>query len=314
MKPFIVVSDGMDERLFGELVSIGEFHVHPKSLVDSSELESLLPDVSGLVVRSKTKIRSDILAMAPRLRYVIRAGEGTDNIDKAACATRGIKVSNTPGANNNAAAEHTLALMLTVLRHTAHAHRSMQEGGWEKDRFVGLELAGKTIGVVGLGKIGTLVAKRLAGFEPNILYFDPSVKESPLFYARHVPSLEELFRSCDIVTIHVPLTRETEGLIDGRLIGMMPNRAVLINAARGGVVDEEALYQALLCKGIRGAGLDVYASGTLEQGSKLRGLHNIVLTPHLGASTEEAQMRVGRRVVDLLKDFFLKGSQNVEGN
>ena len=307
-KPFIVVSDGMDGRVFSRLASIGDFDVHPEATVDGEALGALLPRVTGLVVRSKTKVSPEMLAKAPCLKYVIRAGEGTDNIDKAACAKRGIKVSNTPGSNSHAAAEHAIALMLTVLRHTAHAHRSVKEGRWEKGLFKGLELGGKSIGIVGFGKIGQLVAKKLLGFEPQVHYFDPFVEESPLPYARPAASLEDVFRICDIVTIHVPLMEATRGLVGDRLIGMMRSHAVLVNVARGGIVDEGALYRALSKKAIRGAGVDVYAAGALEQDSKLRELDNIVFTPHLGASTREAQERVGETAVHLLEEFFLKGN------
>lgn len=308
MKPFIVVSDGMDEAFFNELLSVEEFDVHPERVLSQEGLAKLLPRVAGLVVRSRTKVLPGLLDRASRLKYVIRAGEGTDNIDKSACAGRGIKVSNTPGANNLAAAEHTVALMLSVLRHTARAHLSMKGGKWEKGLFTGLELTGKTVGIVGLGKIGTLVAEKLMGFEPDVLYFDPSVETSDLPYVKAVSSLEEIFRRSDIVTVHVPLMESTRGLIDGGLIGLMRPHGVLINAARGGIVDEGALCRALSEGKIRGAGVDVFASGTLEQDSGLRRLDNVVLTPHLGASTEEAQARVGGMVVHLLKEFFLNGN------
>ncbi len=304
MKPFILVCDGMDKQAFEKLQQIEELEVHPQSRIEPRELNQLLPQVSGLVVRSQTRVNEEVLAKAAQLRYVIRAGEGTDNIDKVLCAQKGIKVSNTPGANNNSAAEHTLALMLTVLRKTAWAHASMAKGAWEKSLWTGNELTHKKIGIVGFGRVGQIVAKRLAGFEPKILYYDPFVKESPLKYAHKAQNLEELFQTCDIVTLHTPLVESTRGLVSRKLLEMMPAHAILVNVSRGGIVDEDALFNVLSQNKIRAAGFDVFATEPLEENHRLRGLPNLIMTPHLGASTEEAQRRVGEMVVDQLEAFF----------
>ena len=304
-RPFIVVSDGMETNTFDHLKNIKELDVYPKSSVDQEELNRFLPNISGMVVRSKTSITHQTLEKAPHLRYIIRAGEGTDNIDKLACAKKGIKVSNTPGTNSNSAAEHTIALMMSILRYTNHAHKSMSRGRWDKKLFVGLELFQKVIGIVGFGKIGTLVARRLSGFDPRVLFYDPFVMHSDLPYASQVSSMEEVFENSDIITIHIPLTKETRGIVNGELLKLMKPHSILINASRGGIVDEDALYQVLCDGKIRGAGLDVFSTEPLEEDSPLRELGNVVLTPHLGASTVEAQERAGKMVLHQLQEFFI---------
>lgn len=306
-KPFIVVSDGMDAEIFKSLQAVSEFEVHPKKKVTQEELAELLPKMNGLIIRSATTVNKDLLDKAPNLKYVIRAGEGTDNIDKVECEARGVKVSNTPGANANSAAEHAIALMMTVLRHTAQANASMKAGKWDKAAFTGLELWKKKVGIVGFGKIAQIVAKRISGFEPEVLFFDPFVEKTDIPYAKKAQTIEEVFSSCDIITIHLPLMDATKGLINEKLLGMMKPQAILVNAARGKIVDENALYQALKEKKFRAAGFDVFANEPLEENSKLLELDNLVVTPHLGASTEEAQLRVGEIAVDIMKEFFING-------
>ncbi|MDD0854890.1 hydroxyacid dehydrogenase [Halobacteriovorax sp. GB3] len=305
MKPFIVVSDGMDKDVFANLQEQAEFEVHPKAKLTQDELKELLPKVNALVIRSATTVDAELLKSAPNLKYVIRAGEGTDNIDKVKCEELGVKVSNTPGANNNSAAEHAIALMMTVLRKTAYAHSTMKNGGWDKSKYTGLELANKKIGVVGFGRIGQIVAKRLSGFEPEVLFFDPFLEKSDIPYATKAKDLEEIFSTCDVITLHTPLMDSTRGLVDEKLLGLMKPDSVLVNASRGGIVNEEALFNILNEGKIRGAGFDVYATEPLEENSKLRTLENLVMTPHLGAATEEAQIRVGAMAFDQLKEFFL---------
>ena len=308
MKPFIVVSDGFDKSLFNQLVSIADLEVHPKSKVTPEELEKLLPRINGLVIRSATTVTSDLLEKAPQLKYVIRAGEGTDNIDKVACQKKGVKVSNTPGSNSNSAAEQAIALMMTVLRKTAFAHASIKAGKWEKALFNGNELWKKTVGFVGFGKIAQIVAQRISGFEPRVLFYDPVVKQSSLSYAKQAATLDEVFKNSDIVTIHVPLAPKTKDLVNQTYLEMMKPDAILINCARGGIVNEDDLYVHLKEKNIKGAGFDVFKDEPLPANSKLLSLDNLVMTPHLGASTDEAQLRVGEMAMHQLQEFFLKNN------
>jgi len=308
MKPLIVVCDGMDKEVFKTLQDVSNFEVHPEPKNSQDTIQSLLPKASALVIRSATTITADFLEKAPNLKLVIRAGEGTDNIDKAACAAKGVKVANTPGANNNSAAEHAIALMMTVLRNTAAANATMKNGGWDKSKYTGIELANKKVGIVGFGRIGQIVAKRLMGFEPEILFFDPFIETSDLPYAKKAKDLNEIFSTCDIITLHTPLMDKTKGMINAELLNLMPAHAIIVNASRGGIVDEDALLDTLKSGKIKGAGFDVFATEPLEESSPLRSLDNIVLTPHLGASTEEAQLRVGQMAVSQLQEFFLNSN------
>ena len=306
-KPFIVFSDGLNEKIFQEFKEIEDFDVFPEKKISRDRLLEIAPDISGLVIRSATTVDQELINHCSQLKYIIRAGEGTDNIDKKYCTDRGIKVSNTPGANSNSAAEHAIALMMSVLRKTPWANQSMIESRWDKSLYTGNELWKKTIGFVGFGRIGKIVAKRLSGFEPNIIFYDPFI-ENDLEPGYRKKSLEEVFTESDIITIHTPLTDETKNLVDEKLLGLMHPGAILINAARGGIVNEEHLFTLLTDKKIRGAGLDVFAKEPLEENSPLRSLSNVVMTPHLGASTEEAQERVGLMAAQQLKEFFINGN------
>ena len=303
-KPFIVFSDGSDKEVFDAISKNSALEVYNKPKVSQDELKTLLPKISGLVIRSATKVNKELIDAAPNLKYVVRAGEGTDNIDKAYCKEKGIKVSNTPGANNNSAAEHAVALMLTVLRKTAQADASMKNGEWNKDAFTGNELSNKTVGIMGFGRIGQIVSKRISGFEPKILFFDPLVHQTQVNWATKVNSLEELFSQSDIITIHTPLIDATKGVVNAALLSKMKPTAILINAARGKIVNENDLFETLKNKKIKGAGFDVFANEPIEAESKLKTLDNIVLTPHLGGSTEEAQFRVGEMAAHQIVEFF----------
>jgi len=308
MKPFIVVPDGFDKTLFEELKKNPNLEVHPTSKVSQDELKALLPKVDGLIIRSATTVNAELLALAPKLKIVIRAGEGTDNIDKTLCAEKNVKVANTPGANNNSAAEQAVALMMSCLRNTPFADKTMHEGKWEKNALTGLELWKKKVGIVGFGRIGQIVAKRISGFEPEVLFFDPILEKSDLPNTRKVNDLKEIFSICDVVTIHTPLLAQTKGMITGELLGMMKKDAILINAARGGIVDEDALYTILKDKKIRAAGFDVFAVEPLPADSKLKELTNLIMSPHVGASTEEAQFRVGEMAVFQINEFFVNNN------
>jgi D-3-phosphoglycerate dehydrogenase len=308
MKPFIVVCDGMDKEVFESLQAVSEFEVHPERKLSQDQLKELLPKASALVIRSATSVTADYLEMAPNLKYVIRAGAGTDNIDKVACEAKGVKVSNTPGANNNSAAEHAVGLMLSTLRKIPAANATMKHGGWDKSKYEGNELANKKVGIVGFGQIGKIVAKRLMGFEPEVLFYDPFCESSDLPYCKKAVSVEQIFEECEIITLHTPLMEETKGMINKDLFAKMRSDAILVNASRGGIVDEQALYETLKAGKIRAAAFDVFATEPLPENDQLRSLDNIVLTPHLGAATQEAQLRVGEMAVHQLKEYFLNNN------
>ena len=305
MKPFILVSDGMEAKLFQDLQNTKELEVHPENKVKREKIKELGPKINALVIRSATTVDPELLSWCPNLQYVIRAGEGTDNINKVACNEVGVKVSNTPGANANSAAEQAIALMFAVLRYSARADASMKKGEWDKNSFTGLELWKKTVGFVGFGNIGKIVAKRLAGFEVQVVYYDPYCLSSDIPYARKTDDLNEVFKNSDVITIHTPITDGTRGMVNRDLLGQMKKEAILINAARGGIVNEDDLFACLKEKKIRGAGLDVFKTEPLTTENPWRVLDNVVLAPHLGASTEEAQLRVGEMAVYQIKEFFL---------
>ncbi|MCB9092795.1 MAG: hydroxyacid dehydrogenase [Halobacteriovoraceae bacterium] len=309
-KSFILVCDGMDKKLFSELSSNPKFEVYPEAKNSQETIAEIRKKAHGMVIRSATCPDKEFLQDCPNLKYIIRAGEGTDNIDKAACAELGIKVSNTPGANNNSAAEHALALMMTVLRKTALANTSMHSGKWEKASFTGNELTNKTIGIVGFGRIGQLLAKRLIGFDPKILFFDPIIDTHSVPYdnIQKVHSVEDIFKSADIISIHTPLNNHTRNMVNYQLLSSMKSNAILVNAARGNIVVEEDLVKALKEGKLKGAALDVFSSEPLAETSPLLGIENLVLTPHLGGSTDEAQFRVGEMAVHQLNEFFVNGN------
>jgi D-3-phosphoglycerate dehydrogenase len=309
MKPNILVCDGMDKEIFEQLQSNDFFDVHPSPKNSAEKINELRSKAHGVVIRSATNIDKNFIDGAPNLKYVIRAGEGTDNIDKAYCQQKGIKVSNTPGANNNSAAEHAVALTLSLLRHIPAANSSMKEGKWDKASFTGNELWKKKVGIFGFGRIGQLYAKRISGFEPEIFFYDPSMVNHGVEYKNitKANSLEDLFSKCDVISIHVPLNEKTKNSVNKSLLSKMKDGAILINAARGNIINEQDLVECLRSQNIKVA-LDTFASEPLEKGDALQSdLPNLILTPHLGGSTEEAQLRVGQMSYDQLVQFFVEG-------
>jgi len=267
------------------------------------ELLEAIREYSAVIVRSATTIDSDVIESGANLLVIGRAGVGIDNIDVEAATRRGIIVTNTPQANSIATAEQTMALMLAVARHTAHAHGSVANGTWERSRYTGIELAGKTLGIVGFGRIGREVARRARSFSMEVIAYDPYVTEQA---AREqsvtLVELDTLFGGSDFVTLHCALSPDTENLIDKSAIAKMKADAILINAARGGLVDEPALAEALASGQLRGAGIDVYSEEPPPADHPLVGLPNVVHTPHLGASTAEAQSDVAEQVVSQVLD------------
>lgn len=257
------------------------------------ELVGVLPDYDALIVRSETKVTATVLAAGSKLRVVTRAGVGTDNIDVPAATERGIVVLNTPGANTIAAVEHTLAVTLSLLRQVPRADASLRAGKWERKNFVGSELYRKTLGVLGFGRIGREVATRARAFGMEVLVYDPFVSHAAAeAIGATALSFEGVVERADILTLHLPLSAETTGIMGARELARMKRGAFLINCARGGLVDEAALVEALTSGHLGGAALDVFAQEP-PTGSPLLSLPNVVVTPHLAASTDEAQEGVG---------------------
>ncbi len=280
------------------------YQIAPKPL----ELEKTLAGVGAWLVRSETKITADWIAKAPVLRLIGRAGVGVDNIDLPAATRRGIAVVNAPAANTLAACEHAVALMLSLARHIPQADASIHAGKWERGKFVGVELFGKTLGVVGLGRIGREVAKRAQAFGMRLIGFDPFITDSSAREMGVEPkSLLELLAAADFVTLHVPGGDKTNGMISAAALAKSKKGIRIINCARGELIDNQALADALKSGQVGGAALDVFQAEPLPADSPLRGLSNLILTPHLGASTAEAQNRVATELAQAVVDFHDKG-------
>lgn len=272
--------------------------VHVRLGLDTAALLQALPDYDALVVRSATRVTAEVIAAGPKLRVIGRAGTGVDNIDVEAATQRGITVVNAPASNNVAVAELTIGLLLSLARHIPASHMSVQEGKWERSKFMGWEVRGKTLGLLGLGRIGSQVARRARGFEMHIIAFDPVVSfDRAAQLGVEILPLEEVVAHSDIVSVHVPLVDSNRNLINAEMIQRMQPGAYLINASRGGIVDEAALLEALNSGHIAGAALDVFNSEPPSE-NPLVGHPNVITTPHLGASTLEAQAQTGTDVAE----------------
>lgn len=271
-------------------------------------LKDALVDAAALVVRSETQVTAELMGLAPKLRIVARAGVGTDNIDLEEATRRGIPVLTAPGANSNSAAEHAVALMLSLCRKIPAAARTMAEGKWDRKQFEGTELRGKTLGILGLGRIGTTVAKIAHAFGMTVIALDPFVvAQHALALGVELLPLEEVLKRADIITLHLALTDDTRHLLNADRLAMMKKGAMIVNTARGALIDDAALVAALASGQLSGAALDVFEPEPLPADSPLRGAANIVLTPHLGASTKEAQTRVAAEIAEAVRDALLKG-------
>lgn len=274
-----------------------------------SDLQQALQAADGAIVRSGTRITAEVLENPGKLRAIARAGVGVDNIDVAAATRKGIVVMNTPGGNTISAAEHTIALLLALARHIPAADATMKAGRWDRGKFVGTQVAGKTLGVIGLGRIGREVARRAAGLDMNVIGFDPflSPDRAKQLGIDAVAGLEQLLPQCDFITVHVPLTDDTKAMIGATEIQTLKKGCRLLNVARGGVIDEAALAEALKAGTVAGAAIDVFSAEPPPADMPLLKASNIVLTPHLGASTVEAQENVAREAAQLLIDCLTKG-------
>lgn len=302
----ILATDRVSKRGLAPLREDNGFEVNRIHDSTTPEFEEALSGAHALIVRSATKVTDDMMGRAPHLRVIGRAGVGVDNIDVAAATARGIAVFNAPGGNTIAAAELTMALMLSLVRKVTEADRSIRDGRWDRASFRGVELRGRTVGIIGGGRIGGEVAKRCAAFDMEVLIDDPYLgEERALELGAKLVDLEDIVQMADVVSLHVPLTEETRGLIDADALDRMKGSAYLINVSRGGVVDEKALAEALESRNIAGAALDVYESEPLSLDSPLRKAPNLVMTPHLGASTKEAQVGVAREVALAIRSALL---------
>ncbi|HEX2029321.1 MAG TPA: phosphoglycerate dehydrogenase [Nitriliruptorales bacterium] len=312
----ILVADSLAER--GVAALAVDHEVDVKTGLSKEQLIEIIPAYDAVVVRSSTSIDADVIAAARSLKVIARAGIGLDNVDVEAATRAGIMVCNAPRSNIVSAAEHTVALILALVRNIPQAHAALRAGSWQRDRWSGTELQGKTLGVVGLGRIGVLVAQRCNSFGMKLAAYDPyvSTERAGRMGVELVDDLDTLVRAADILTIHLPKTAETVGLFDAERLRRMKPSARLVNVARGGIVDEQALYEALRDGVIAAAALDVFADEPTTA-SPLFELDNVVVTPHLGASTTEAQDKAGVQVAEAvnlaLAGEFVPSALNVQG-
>ena len=280
-----------------------DYDVDVKPELAKVGLADAIAPYSGLIVRSQTKVTDEVLDRAEWLKVIGRAGIGLDNIDVEAATRRGVLVVNAPQSNIVSAAEHTIALMLAQARNIPQANSALKAGRWERERFQGVEVYGKTLGVIGLGRVGTMVAQRALAFGMRVVGYDPYVSKDR---ARQLgvdlmPNLEALLVQSDVITIHLPRTPETEGLIGEREIALMREGARIVNTSRGGIVDERALVNALRDGRLGGAALDVFSEEPVPKSHPLLVLDQVVATPHLGASTQEAQDKAGAAIAEMVR-------------
>jgi D-3-phosphoglycerate dehydrogenase len=306
--PRVLISDKLEAPGLDLLRQAG-IELDDRPGLSGSALQEAVRAADGLIVRSGTRVTADLLEDPGRLKAVVRAGVGVDNIDVAAATRRGIVVMNTPGGNTISTAEHTITLLMALARHIPAADASVRQGKWERGKFVGTQLAGKTLGIVGLGRVGREVARRAAGLDMKVLGFDPFMApdKAAQLGIESVTDLDSLLPRCDFLTVHTPLTDETRGLIGARELVLMRRGARVLNCARGGIIHEEALAEALRSGHLAGAALDVFVQEPPAAEQPLLKLPQVVVTPHLGASTVEAQASVAREAAQLLVDFLTRG-------
>lgn len=285
------------------------FDVDKQAGLSVDELLAAVAGCQGLVVRSETKVTSQVMDAASELRVIGRAGVGVDNIDVAAATARGIVVMNAPDGNTITTAEHTMALLVALARNVAQANSSLKSGKWARKGFIGVELAGKTLGIVGLGRIGKAVAARARAFGMQIVAFDPFIApDQARDLEIEVAPLNEVFARADFLTVHTPLTADTRGIVGAQAFAQMKPGVRVVNCARGGLVDEAALHEAIKAGIVAGAALDVFEKEPPANDNPLLGLDEVIVTPHLGASTTEAQEGVAFTVAEQMRDYLLTGA------
>src|SRR5262245_25804294 len=304
----IFVADDVSESGL-EPLRAAAFNVEKRTGLSPTDLIAALKDCDGLIVRSETKVTADILEATGSLRVIGRAGVGVDNIDVPSATKRGVVVMNAPDGNTITTAEHTIALLISLARSIPQANSSLKAGKWERKKFIGVELQGKTLGIIGLGRIGRVVASRARALGMQIVAYDPFIApEQARDLEIELAPLDDVYARADFLTVHTPLTAETRGLIDREVFVKMKPGARLINCARGGLVDEDALYEALTSGAISAAALDVFVQEPPPSDHRLLQLDQVIATPHLGASTTEAQEGVAFTVAEQMRDLLLTGA------
>jgi D-3-phosphoglycerate dehydrogenase len=295
----ILICDKTESSAIERMRAAG-LEVDVRDNISPEELPAVLPGYDGMVVRSRTKVRAPLIDAAPGLKVIVRGGVGLDTIDAEYARSKGIAVMNTPLASSASVAELTVGYMFALARSVYQTTASMKAGKWEKKKFEGDEIGGKTLGIVGIGNIGKEVARRALALGMAVVAYDPYV---PAPEGVEAVSLDELLARSDYITFHLPLTGETKNMISTAEFDKMKTGVRIVNCARGGIVDEDALYEALVAGKVAGAALDVFAQEPCE-GHKLFSLDNVIGSPHVGAATREAQGRIGVEVADKLIEFY----------
>ena len=303
----ILVSDNINNEAIDIIVKSG-ITVDYKPEISKEELKSIIHKYEGIVIRSKTFLDSELIKCSIRLKVIGRAGVGVDNVDLLAATEAGIMVMNTPDGNSITTAEHTIAMIMSLARKIPQANESTKKGHWEKSKFIGTEVTGKTLGLIGCGKIGSIVADRALGLKMKVLVYDPFVNEEKAkALGVFKIDLEKLLKKADIISLHLPLNEETKNIINKKRLKKLKSNAWIINCARGGLIDENELSLALNQERIGGAAIDVFIQEPIKNITLLKS-KNLIVTPHLGASTVEAQKKVSIQVANQVCDYLLKGS------
>lgn len=304
----VLIADNLSDEGIKILKDSDLFEIDARKKTPREEILKIIHDYEGLIIRSSTKADAELLEKAQNMKVIIRAGVGVDNIDIPVCSQKGIVVMNAPAGNSISTAEQAIALLFALARKTTMADRSMKEGKWEKSLLKGTQLTGKSIGVVGLGRIGKEVVKRARGLQMNVLGYDPYISKEHLEHLQiDIVDIPEILQKADIITVHTPLTDTTKDLINSKNLSKLKKGVLLVNAARGGIYNEDAIIEGIEKDIIKGAALDVFSKEPLDENSALRNNDKIILTPHLGASTNEAQAEVAKESAESMVKFFSEG-------
>lgn len=308
--PKVLVADPISESGVAELAAGGKLEVTVKTGLKEDQLIEIIPQFAALVVRSQTKATARVIQAATKLKVIGRAGVGVDNVDVEAATKRGVIVMNTPGGNTTSTAEHAFSLLVSIARNIPQADASMKAGKWDRKSFEGVELNGKTLAVLGMGRIGTEISRRAMAFGMRVVAYDPylSATRARTLQVELIEDLDDVLPRADFITMHMPLTDETRHMLDARRLALAKKGVRIINCARGGLVDEAALADALRSGQCAAAALDVYEQEPPNENFPLRKLPNVVLTPHLGASTAEAQESVGIEIAEAIRAALLDGT------
>ncbi|HVF72719.1 MAG TPA: phosphoglycerate dehydrogenase [Chthoniobacterales bacterium] len=308
--PKVLIADSISDRGVDEMARDGALEVLVRTGMSEAALVELIPEYSALVVRSQTKVTAAVVNAGTQLRVIGRAGVGVDNVDVDAATRRGVIVMNAPGGNTISTAEHAFSLLLCAARKIPQAHALLQQGKWDRKNLEGVELFNKTLGIIGMGRIGSELSRRAIAFGMRVMAYDPylSASRARTLQVELIEELDDLLAGADFITLHTPLTAETHHLLNAERLAKTKRGVRIINCARGGLIDENALVDALQSGHVAAAALDVFESEPLPQNSPLRNVTNLVVTPHLGASTAEAQESVGIEIAQSIRAALLEGT------